>query len=130
MANAINSLKFGTGTYVFTLPYASCSTAAETVAKVVTVDNFSLEAGAIVMVKFTVTNSATAPTLNVNNTGAKSIYFKGAAISASYLKANYTYQFVYNGTQWELIGEIDTNTKNTAGSKQSNSKLFLIGATS
>lgn len=130
MANAINSLKFGTGTYVFTLPYASCSTAAETAAKVVTVDNFSLEAGAIVMVKFTVTNSATAPTLNVNNTGAKSIYFKGAAISASYLKANYTYQFVYNGTQWELIGEIDTNTKNTAGSKQSNSKLFLIGATS
>ena len=43
MANkSINSLKFG-DTYIFTIPYGTCSTAAGTAAKAVTVDNFSLE---------------------------------------------------------------------------------------
>lgn len=114
MANAINSLNFNNNTYTFTLPYGTCSTAAATAAKTVNVDNFSLETGARVLVKFTVTNSASSPTLNVESTGAKPIYYRGAAISAAYLAKDRTYEFVYNGTQWELIGDIDTNTKYTA----------------
>ena len=110
MANAINSLVYGNGTYVLTLPYGSCSTAAGTAAKTVTVDNFSLETGAIVAVKFTVTNTAASPTLNINSTGAKAIYYNGAAITAGYLKANKVYEFIYNGTQWDFVGDIDTNT--------------------
>lgn len=113
MANAINSLNFGNNTYTFTLPYGSCSTAAGTAAKVVTVDNFSLETSARVAVKFTVTNTAGSPTLNVNSTGAKAIYYNGAAITAGYIKANKVYEFIYNGTQWDLLGDVDTNTTYT-----------------
>lgn len=110
MANAINSLNFNDNIYTFTLPYGTCSTAADTAAKTVDVDNFSLEKGARVLVKFTVTNNASSPTLNVEGTGAKAIYYRGSAINAGVLAANRTYEFVYNGTQWDLIGDLDTNT--------------------
>ena len=113
MANVINSLKLGSGTYVFTTPYATCGTAAATAAKVAATtpgSNFSLETGARITVKFTVTNTAANPTLNVNSTGAKAIYYRGQPISASYLMANRTYEFIYNGTQYELVGDLDSNT--------------------
>ena len=90
--------------------YGTCSTAASTAAKTVALTNFKLVTGAHVYVKFTVTNSAANPTLNVNSTGAKAIYYRGAAISAGYLAANRTYEFIYNGTQYELVGDIDTNS--------------------
>lgn len=110
MANVIDALQFNNDKYSLTLPYGSCSTAASTAAKVVTVNNFNLDTGAMIAVKFTITNSAASPTLNVNSTGAKAIYYKGAAITAGYLAANKTYMFVYNGAQWELMGDVDTNT--------------------
>lgn len=90
--------------------YGTCSTAAGTVDKVVACAGFDLVTGAKIDVKFTVTNTATNPTLNVNNTGAKPIYYRGSAISASYLAANRTYCFRYNGTQWDLVGDLNTNT--------------------
>lgn len=93
--------------------YGTCSTAAATAAKVVSCTGFALVTGAEVTVKFTVTNTAANPTLNVNGTGAKAIYYRGAAISAGYLAANRTYTFRYNGTQYELVGDIDTNTTYT-----------------
>ena len=96
--------------------FGSCSTAAATAAKVVSVPNFVLAAGAEVTVRFTVTNTAASPTLNVNNTGAKAIVYRNAAISAGYLAANRVYKFVYDGTNYELIGDIDTNTRYTAAS--------------
>ena len=77
--------------------YGTCSTAAATAAKVVSCSNFALITGAEITVKFTVTNTASSPTLNVNNTGAKAIYYRGSAISAGYLAANRTYTFRYNG---------------------------------
>ena len=113
MANAISSLKFSNGTYVFTTPYATCNTSAATAAKVATITpngNFSLETGARITVKFTVANTALNATLNVNNTGAKAIYYNGTAIPACYLKANHVYEFIYNGNQYDLISEIDNNT--------------------
>lgn len=90
--------------------YGTCSTAAGTAAKTVSLTGFTLATGAKVSVKFTVTNSAANPTLNVNSTGAKAIYFKNAAISAGYLKANYIYEFIYDGTNYVLVGDVDTNT--------------------
>lgn len=102
------------------IPYGTCSTAAATAAKTVTIrsDNgstgnnapFVLEGGAIIAIKFTVTNTAANPTLNVNETGAKAIYYRGSAIAKGNLAANRTYQFVYNGTQWEFVGDINTDT--------------------
>ena len=88
--------------------YGSCYTAARTAAKTVSCTGFSLATGSEITVKFTVTNTASNPTLNVNSTGAKSIYYRGSAISAGYLAANRTYTFRYNGTQYDLVGDIDT----------------------
>lgn len=85
-------------------PYGTCSTAAATVAKAVTVDTFSLITGIRVTVKFTYANTASAPTLNVNSTGAKAIYWHGAALpDTQYWDAGSVLDFVYNGTQWELV---------------------------
>lgn len=90
--------------------YGICSTAAATTAKVVACTGFALVTGAKIDVKFTVTNTATDPTLNVNNTGAKPIYYRGSAISVGCLAANRTYCFRYNGTQYEFVGDLNTNT--------------------
>lgn len=110
------------------IPYGTCSTAAATAAKTVTIKSnnsgagnnapFVLEVGAIIAIKFTVTNTATNPTLNVNGTGAKAIYYRGSAIAKGNLAANRTYQFVYNGTQWEFVGDIDTNTNTDTKTRQ------------
>ena len=90
--------------------YGTCSTAAATAEKAVALTGFVLATGAVIHVKFTVTNTAANPTLNVNATGAKPVYYRGAAITAGTLAANRTYEFVYNGTQYELVGDVDTNT--------------------
>lgn len=95
--------------------YGVCSTAATTAAKAVSVSSgtFTLEAGATVTVKFNNTNSANTPTLNVNSTGAKNIYHKGAQITSGDNKSLLAgvCSFVYDGTQWHLTGNyIDTNT--------------------
>lgn len=95
--------------------YGTCSTAAATAAKVVSCSNFALITGAEITVKFTTTNTAANPTLNVNSTGVKAIYYRGSAISAGYLAANRTYTFRYNGSQYDLVGDLDTNTTYSAG---------------
>lgn len=90
--------------------YGLCSTAAATAAKTVACTGFALITGAEITVKFTVTNTASNPTLNVNNTGAKSIHYNGGVITAGYLAAYRTYTFRYNGTQYDLVGDINTDT--------------------
>ena len=90
--------------------YGTCSTAAGTAAKTVACNGFTLADGSEITVKFTVTNTAANPTLNVNSTGALPIYYRGSAISAGYLAANRTYTFRYDGTSYNLVGDLDTNT--------------------
>ena len=101
--------------------YGICQTAASTVEKTVSCTGFSLITGAEITVKFTNTNAASSPTLNVNGTGAKPIFYQGIAITPYYLGAHKTYTFRYNGTQWELTGDININTNtwkaNTASSE-------------
>lgn len=95
--------------------YGTCSTAAGTAAKTVTLNGFNLATGAKVAVKFTVTNTAANPTLNVNGTGAKSIKYRGAAISTDALAANRIYEFIYDGTDYVFVGDINTDTNTTYG---------------
>lgn len=90
--------------------YGTCSTAAATVEKAVTCTGWELKTGAEITIKFTVTNTANNPTLNVNSTGAKPIYYRGSAITAGYLAANRTYTFRFNGTQYEFVGDLDSNS--------------------
>lgn len=97
--------------------YGTCDTAAATAAKVVTIsgnNNWQLTTGAIITVKFTNTNTAASPTLNVNGTGAKSIYYNNAVYTSAssyggYAKRNITYQ--YDGTYWVFISwSYDSNS--------------------
>ena len=104
----IDGINFNGSTNI--VHYGTCSTAAATVAKTVAVSGFVLEVGATATVKFSYSNNASNPTLNVNSTGAKPIYYNGAAITASYLKANRVYTFVYDGTNYLVAGDIDTNS--------------------
>ena len=88
--------------------FGSCSTAAGTAAKTVSITSgtFSLTTGSQVTVRFTNANTATNPTLNVNSTGAKNIFYNGFQITTDdnikLLKG--ACDFVYDGTQWHLIG--------------------------
>lgn len=93
--------------------YGICSTAAGTAAKTVAVTGFNLVTGARVTVKFTVTNTAASPTLNVNGTGAKAIKYRDSTISTGYLAANRVYEFVYDGTDYLFMGDINTDTNTT-----------------
>ncbi len=81
-------------------PYATCSTAAETAAKIVSKSGFTLKTGAMIAVKFTYANTAANPTLNVNSTGAKPIYSKGGTTIS--IVAGGVYFFTYDGSCWQL----------------------------
>lgn len=88
--------------------YGECTTAAGTAAKEVTVSpDFKLQVGTIVGVKFSATNTANNPTLNVNGTGAKSIVYNTAVVTTSNLSyvayANRTIYFMYDGTYWRFL---------------------------
>ena len=104
---AYNSLPYVGGTGASVL-YGSSSTAAGTAAKVATIANYKLTTGALVLIEFTATNTASNPTLNISSTGAKAIYYNGAAVTASYLKAQHIYMMRYNGTQYDIVGDIDS----------------------
>ena len=98
--------------------FGTCSIAAGTAAKTVsiTAGTPTLEAGLRVVVKFSNANTASTPTLNVNSLGAKNIFHNGAQITTGSNKALLagTVEFVYDGTQWQLVGNyIDTNTTYT-----------------
>lgn len=90
--------------------YGTCSTAAATAAKEVACTGFKLETGALINVRFTVTNTASPVTLNVNSTGAKGLKYRNGDFSAGYLSANRTYAIIYDGTYYQIVGDFDTNT--------------------
>ena len=115
MASVINQLNIDSVEYAIAASaYAECDTGSSTSDKVATICTdgdttnkaFTLIKGVSVQVKFKNTNTAALPTLNINSTGTKSIYYQGGAIPAGYIKANSVYTFVYTGSQWELVGEV------------------------
>lgn len=102
----------------------TCSTAAGTATKTVSVDSsieggWSLKKGRIIMVKFNNTNTASNPKLNVNSTGAKSIYYNEATITTANLdragsKSKYL-MYIYDGTYWVFLSwGLNANTTYTA----------------
>ena len=107
--------------------YGTSSTGASTTAKTasVTRGTFTLVAGAKVSIKFTNTNTASEPTLNVGSTGAKNIKYiasDGIVVTPSvWWGAGDIVTFIYDGTQWlmqltyampsiPMIGTIDRST--------------------
>lgn len=85
--------------------YGVCSTGASTAAKTVQIDGFELRVGAAVYVKFTNSNSASDPTLNVSGTGAKPMYRYGTTVMSTGTtttgwSAGAVQVFIYDGTGW------------------------------
>lgn len=103
---------------VTNIAYGTCSTAAGTAAKTITVSgntNWSLSAGSMIAIKFTNTNTANNPTFAVNGTAAKSVWYNTGLITTSNLnKAGYASRisnYIYDGTQYVFIGwSVDTDT--------------------
>lgn len=97
--------------------WGTCSTAAATAAKVITISgntNWTLAAGSIIGVKFSATNTAQNPTFNVNNTGAKKVWYNTGVITTGSLSyagvANRPMYYMYDGTQYVALGwSIESN---------------------
>lgn len=104
--------------------YGTCTTAEATTAKTVTLSSYSLETGGIVAVKFTNAVPASA-TLNINSKGAKSIYYKGSAITAGLIKAGDVAFFMYDGTRYHLLGT-DRSAKNAVTSVSISGKVITF----
>lgn len=95
--------------------YGTCPTGASTSAKVVTIadTNWKLKVGTIIGVKFTTGNTASNVTLNVNSTGAKSIFYNNAVYTGNnqYMtgRANTIIFFMYDGTYWVWFSQSNNN---------------------
>lgn len=89
--------------------YGTCSTTASTAAKISIITNFRLTAGALVCLNCTTDNTYTsgALTLNVNSTGAKTIY-KGTSPTSSSNQLTWSsgdiLTFIYSGVYWFYVG--------------------------
>ena len=81
--------------------YATCSTAAATATKEITLSNFTLETGTRIIVTFTYENTAAAPSLSINEATAVSFYLNRG--NAALWDAGETCEFIYDGTYWNLI---------------------------
>ena len=93
--------------------FGTCSTAAGTAAKevAVTAGTPTLEAGLTIRVLFSNANTASTPTLSIDGgTTAKGIKFMGETITTGNTKDLLcgVCEFVYDGTSWNLIGEMPT----------------------
>lgn len=86
--------------------YGTSNTAGATAAKTVTTlsGDYNLEQGTPIVIKFANTDTSTGATLNIDGSGAKAIYQNGAAIKTKTLKEDCTYLFIYDGTNYVLVG--------------------------
>ena len=124
--------------------YGYCETAAGTAAKTVDMTGFELTDGVTVAINFAnASTSTTAPTLNINNTGAKSIYMNGVAVLNGW-NAGATLIFTYDETsdRWNTgvnslhgltrksLTTTTINTNNTTDIIQSSSAGKFFGKTS
>lgn len=95
--SSIQKVQVGNTTYNITAStLASCSTAADTSAKVVALDGFVLNTGATIPIMFSNGNSSSSVTLNVNSTGAKTCLGMGS------VSADGVVTVVYDGTNWKV----------------------------
>ena len=98
----VNGIAFGEANAVN--EFAVCTNSASTVKKTITVDGFSLVAGAKVTILFGNGSTASNPTLSVNGLTAKPLIMCGANINTSTIKANDVLTFIYDGTSFVGIG--------------------------
>ena len=95
----------------------TCSTAGGTAAKTVDLSGFVLVRGAKLIVNLQNANTvASALTLNVNGTGAKTIRWNGTATSSStYAMTATQYNCYYDGTYWNMESVYEARNARSAG---------------
>lgn len=103
-ARAIDGVNFNGSTAI--IHYGTCDTAADVMAKSVSCASYTLVKGSRIIVKFTRTNIIDNPTLNVNSSGEKVIKYRGANLTAGVLAANRVYEFIYDGSYYQLVGDL------------------------
>ena len=129
----------GTEANIASTAYCTCTTAAATAAKVANLQDsssntFTLMTGITVHVKFTYSNTASSPTLNVNGTGAKAIKQYGTTAASTSVatswRAGAVVPLTYDGTNWVINSSIDNNTtysSKTAASGGTTASLVTTG---
>lgn len=91
--------------------YAVCYTSGATAEKTVSLSNFKLAVGSRITVRFNYANTVANPTLNVNATGAKPIYYKNSNIPAELIEQYTVLELVYSGSYWYVVGNMNILTK-------------------
>jgi len=108
VTNFIDRIRIGDSTDEIAIgssAYGECSTAAGTKAKTVDIPGFALNPGTTIHVKFINSNSASSPTLNVSDTGAKAIVLHGSTAAGTSSETSGWYagaviSLTYDGTYW------------------------------
>lgn len=101
--------------------YGICNTLSDQAAKTVEMTGFKLITGVTVHIKFTYSNAAeNPPTLNINNTGAKSIVQYGTTSAGTNAETNgwqagAVLSLTYDGTSWVRDQGYNTNTNTWRG---------------
>jgi len=86
--------------------YGVCSTSESATEKTVDIPGFKLMAGARVVVLFTYGNTRAGALLNVSNTMAAYILYKGKPMPSNYIKSNTVLELVYDGMDWHVVGDL------------------------
>ena len=115
MAN-IQKIKVGNSTYSIALPYGTCSTAAGTKTKSVSISGYPTSgyvAGDQIIVYFENGNTNSAPQLSINSgTGLNVFAYTNAGLSATTWRAGAIIHFTFNGTGWVInsVGAFNAST--------------------
>lgn len=100
--------------------YAISTTTGATADKEVTINGFTPTIGCVFSVMFQNAFSASDPTLNVSNTGAKDLMLFGSALPAAFVPAGTILTLTYDGTNYNVIGRLnDITVKSTLESTDS-----------
>lgn len=84
------------------LGYYVCDTDADVAAKTIAATGYVLGTGGNIRIKMTNANTADAVTLNINNTGAKALFYNGTqASSTNSWEAGEIVEVYYDGTQFQ-----------------------------
>lgn len=100
------------------VPYGLCNTPGNTAAKVASISCYDRASSPYVAVKFAYANTAAAPTLNINNTGAAQIITNGS--NAAYWEAGATVNLYWDGTYYQVASSPVYASEVTVGNPNGN----------
>ena len=86
--------------------YGICSTSGNAHEKTVDIPGFKLMVGARIIVLFLNEDTSGGALLNVSNTMAAYILYKGKPMPSNYIKSNSVLELVFDGRDWHVVGDL------------------------